>query len=360
MENNKMKTVQSYISTDQMVRIDMINRMVDLFDEAAMKCYYASIDEEKENTDVTNYNKERPSMNFYEALLKVIDYFLDEKPLHIDDESQKEIDDILDAFRSDVEENGINVEEIRKALLLLDIKAFKNINFSLDMITPDTIGMIFSKWIEAYFSKEDKLTIYDPNFGVGNLMFTIHNHIKKELKMIGMDNHELLTRVAVGKANMMMEDLIMYYQDALEYQMHDIDVVVSDLATYDYENDQYHSELYDKGIRYFPYLVIEHDIKSEEFHPSFYLIDNQFFTHSDSKEFNTYLTAHASIECLIVLPTTLFQHEEDAKSILILTNRPKQHKDMHIFMLPSLSNTSQFMSKLNEIEQFLKELKEGE
>lgn len=360
MENSKIKTMETYMSNDNSVKMDSINRMVDLFDEAAMKCYYSLIDEEKENTDVTNYNKERPSLNFYEALLKVIDYFLEEKPLHIDEDSQKEIDDILDAFRFDVEENGINTEEIRRALLLLDIKAFKNVNFPLDIITPDTIGMIFARLIQAYFSKEDKLTIVDPNFGIGNLMFTIRNHIKKELKMIGMDNHELLTRVAVAKANMMMEDLIMYYQDALEYQIHDIDVVVSDLATYNYENDQYHSELYDKGIRYFPYLVIENDVKSEEFHPSFYLIDNQFFTHQNSKEFNIYLTTHASIECLIVLPTTLFQKEEDAKSILVLTNKPKKHKDMHIFMLPSLSNTSLFISKLNEIEYFLKEIKEGE
>lgn len=361
MENSKkINTIEKYISNDNAIQTDIINRMVDLFDEATMKCYYGLIDEEKENTDVTNYNKERPTMNFYEALLKVIDYFLDEKPLNIDENVQKEIDDILDAFRIDVEENGINVEEIRRALLLLDIKAFKNVNFPLDIITPDAIGMIFARLLQAYFSKEDRLTILDPNFGIGNLMFIINNHLKKEIKMIGMENHELLTRVSVGKANMMMEDLVMYYQDALEYQIHDIDVVVSDLAIYNYENEEYHSELYDKGVRYFPYLVIENDVKNKEFHPSFYLISNHFFTNKDSKLFNEYLTIYASIECLIVLPSTLFQTEEDAKSILVLTNRPKEHKDMHIFMLPSLSNTNQFINKLTEIEIFLKEIKEGD
>lgn len=347
-----------WVSKEKTTKGNMINRMVDLLDEAIMKCYFASIDEEHENSDVTNYNVERPSTNYYEAMIKVIDYFLDEVPLHIDDEAQKEIDDILETFRLDVEENGLNTEEIRKALFLLDIKAYKSVNFSLDILTPDAIGMIFAKLLNAYFYNEKKLTIFDPNFGIGNLMFTVNNHLDKEVKMIGMENHELLAKVAVHKANMMMEDLTMYYQDTLEYIIHDIDVVISDLAVYDYENSEFHSELYDQHITYFPYLAIEHDLLNKEFHPSFYLIDNDFFTNKDSKLFNTYLYQHAHIECLIVLPISMFQNEKSAKSILVLTNKSKVNKDMHIFMLPSLNDTNNFIHKLQEIEEFLKELKE--
>lgn len=72
MENNK---IEQWISRDTHIKQDMINRMVDLFDEATMKHYYGFIDEERENTDVTNYNNEKATTNYYESLFKVIDYF---------------------------------------------------------------------------------------------------------------------------------------------------------------------------------------------------------------------------------------------------------------------------------------------
>ncbi len=355
MSDNK---INQWISNDLSIKMDMINRMVDLFDEATMKFYYASINEDIENTDITNYNNEHPSINFYESLIRVIDYFLDGKPLNIDDDANREIDEILETFRLDVEENGINTEEIRRALLLLDIKAFKNINFSLDIITPDTIGIIFSQIIKSCFDNLDDLVILDPNFGIGNLMFTINNHLGNKIKMIGMENHELLVRVAASKANMLMEDLTIYYQDALEYQLHNINAVVSDLAVYDYINDGYQSELYNCGVRYFPYLAIEKDILSNEKHISFYLINNNFFQLKDSKLFNTFFNKYAHIECLIVLPSTMFVNDSEAKSILIITNKPSINKDMHIFMLPSLNNMNKFIEKLDEIKHFLKELKD--
>ncbi len=359
MEN---KQINKWISQDKNIKGDMINKMVDLLDDAIMKCYFASFDEEKENSDVTNYNVEHPSTNYYEAMLKVIHYFLDEVPLHIDEDAQKEIDDILEAFRLEVEENGLNTEEIRKALFLLDIKAFKNLNFSLDILTPESIGMIFSKLLNAYFETSNKVTIFDPNFGIGNLMFTIQNHAHFDAKMIGMENHELLAKVAVAKANMMMEDLTLYYQDALEYVVHDVDAVVSDLAEYEYENPKFDSELYKKGIKYFPYLAIEHDLLNLEPHISFYLINNRFFANKDSKVFNDYLYKIGRIECLIILPISMFQSPEDAKSIIVLTNAPLEDsldaKEMHAFMLPSLNDTKKFIEKLQEIEIFLKELKE--
>ena len=225
MENNK---IEQWISRDTHIKQDMINRMVDLFDEATMKHYYGFIDEERENTDVTNYNNEKATTNYYESLFKVIDYFLNGEDLKVDDEVKNEIDDILEAFEADVDENGINTEEIRRAFLLLDIKAFKNVNFPLDLITPDVVGLIFAKLINACYFDKKELLVLDPNFGVGNLMFTLYNYAKMEIHMIGMENHPLLASAAMHKANMMMIPLEMYYQDALEYQVLEPDLVISD------------------------------------------------------------------------------------------------------------------------------------
>lgn len=41
--------------------------------------------------------------------------FLNDVPLRVDDDVKNKIDECLEAFKLDVEENGINSEEIRRA-----------------------------------------------------------------------------------------------------------------------------------------------------------------------------------------------------------------------------------------------------
>lgn len=333
----------------------VINQIVDSLDDAAMLHYYGSIDEERENTDVTNYNKERPTTHFYESLFAVMDYFLEGKELHVSEEVKQQIDEKLDEFQQMIELHQANSEEMRRALLLLDIKAFKNINFPLDLITPDAIGIIFAKCIDAYFTNQKRIIVLDNNFGTGNLMFSIKNHAHVDIQMIGMDNHSLLTQVAVHKANMMMEELDMYYQDALEFPVDGIDAVVSDIANYTYENQNYHSELYDQGVRYFPYLLIEHFFLTNTPRIGFYLINNSFFSQEKSELFSQYVKQHGKILALVTLPIQMFVTPDEAKSILIVASGVATISEMHIFMLPELSDRQRFFEKLTEIEEFLKE-----
>lgn len=333
----------------------IINQIVDLLDEATMLHYYGSIDEENENTDVTNYNKERPTTHFYESLFAIIDYFLEDKALDVSEEVKHQIDEKMSVFQQVVEEQSVNSEEMRRALLLLDIKAFKNINFPLDLITPDAIGIIFAKCIDAYFMGQKKIIVLDNNFGTGNLMFSIQNHTHIDIQMIGMDNHSLLTQVAVHKANLMMTELDMYYQDALEFPIDGVDAIVSDVANYTYENQNYHSELYDQGVRYFPYLLIEHFFLTASPRIGFYLINNSFFSQEKSDLFSQYVKQHGKILALITLPIQMFVTPEEAKSILIVSNQISSISEMHIFMLPEIKDKQRFFEKLAEIEEFLKE-----
>lgn len=337
---------------------DMINLMVDLFDEAIMQCYYGMIDEEKENTDVTNFDKEKGRLNYYECMMKVIDYFLEETPLNVDDEVLDKIDECLEAFRNATEKYGINTEEIRRALLLLDIKAFKNINFPLDIITPDVIGILISNFLKGVFSEEEKVELLDYNFGIGNLAFTVCNNLSSEFKIIGIDNHALLTNVSAHKANMLMQDVNIYYEDALTYLPQDIDIIISDLATYTYENNQYHSELYDKNIKYFPYLAIEHYLKINKKVLAIYLIENSFFNQDGNKEFQQIVKKYGHIDALITLPNSFFKSTEDAKSIILISNDSTCMDDTHIFVLPELHEKDKFLDKLEEINVFVKIRKE--
>ena len=67
---------------------EMILKIVDTFDETSKLYYNVSINEEKDNTSVTNYNIYVNRTNYYECLLKMIDYYLGKIELNIDEEIQ--------------------------------------------------------------------------------------------------------------------------------------------------------------------------------------------------------------------------------------------------------------------------------
>ena len=330
------------------VKESMIIKLTDTFDEAAMLYYHATIDEEIDNTAVTNYDKEKGRLNYYECLLTVIDYFLEIKDIeesHLDDETKEKISTLFSDLDEEIEKESLNSEEVRRALLLLDIKGFKNLNFSLDLITPDNVGFIITKLVERLIANK-KFSMLDFNFGIGNLAFTVVNNLDKDINLIGIDNHALMSEIAIHKANLMQEDITLFHQDALEYLPKDIDLVISDLATYDYINDNYKSELYDKGVRYFPYLAIEHYLNLQSDTKYIYIIDNNFFSQKGSEDLRKILNEKATMKAFITLPTDMFQSAELGKALLVLENKPSENKNVEIFMLPSIKNKEAFLNTI--------------
>lgn len=336
----------------------IINNILDLLDEAIMACYNGLIDEEKDNSAVTNYYRKKDHLNYYECYFMVIDYFLNGKTIMLPEETEKIIDEKLDKLRNIVLKEKVNSEQIRRALLLLDIKGFKNLNFSLDLITPDTIGIIMAKLVDIILKNKKEKTILDVNAGVGNLIFTISNHAEGNFHLIGIDNHELMTKVIVRKANLLNQKANFYFDDALSKLPTDIDLIVSDLACYDYENKDYHSYLYDHNVKYFPYLVIEHflEIKKEIY--ALYLIENNFFNQNGNKLFHEMLKDKGQIIALITLPISFFQSDTLGKSIIIVSNKPNPNVSINIFMLPDPNNQKLFLEKLDEIKNFLNKMEE--
>ena len=254
---------------------EIILKIVDTFDEASKIYYYEVIDEEKDNTSVTNYNIQISRTNYYECLLDMIDYFLGNKELNISEETLEKIDELFTSLENALDEYNLTNEEMRRALLLLDINGFKHVNYPLDYITPDVVAIICNRLIQSVY--QENITLLDFNFGIGNLAFYIANNLSQEVGLIGIENHSLLLRVAAKKADLMEQDLVIYHQDALEFIPSDIDVVVSDIATHDYENPNYHSYLYDNNVKYFPYLAIERYLELDKNPLYIYIIDNDFF-----------------------------------------------------------------------------------
>ena len=333
------------------VNEDTILLFTDCLEDAAMTLYYASINEDVDNTAVTNYNRQKGRLNFYICLLKIVDYFLDDIDLKlIDDEALDKINKSLEKLRNHIEENGLNAEEVRRALLLLDIKGFKNINFSLDLITPDAIAMVCAHLVSAM--KEEELTILDPNFGVGNLMFTVCNNVDKNIHLVGIEDHPLLSSVASMKANLMQTYVDIYNEDCLKHTMNECDLVLSDLASFDYE-EPLDLELSKKGVKYFPYLVIEHLLSIKKKCKYIYLIDNDFFSKKDCNVFKEMLAKKGRILGLISLPTTMFVDPQFAKSIIVLDNTVDQNQHTDIYQLPSIEKKEDFYKVLTEAKTLM-------
>ena len=328
-----------------------ITMFTDCFDEASMILYDASINEDKDNTAVTNYNRQKGRLNFYICLLQIVDHFLDGEELHlIHDEYVEKIDAVLEKLRKYINDNGLNAEEVRRALLLLDIKGFKNINFSLDLITPDAVSLICAHLVSAM--KEKELVMLDPNFGVGNLVFTVNNNVEKDLHLIGIENQPLLSNVASMKANLMQVYLDIYNEDCLKHQMNECDLVLSDLASYDYEGNT-DLELSKKGVKYFPYLVIEHLLSIKKKCKYIYIVDNTFFSRKDCNLFRDVLAKKGRILGLIALPTTMFVDPRFAKSILVLDNTISKDASTDVFQLPSTDKIEDFMKVLESAKKIM-------
>ena len=112
----------------------------------------------------------------------------------------------------------------------------------------------------------------------------------------------------------------------------------------------YHSTLYDQGVRYFPYLAIEHYLKLPSSCSYIYIVDNHFFEQEGNQLFKRYLYQHGNIKALIVLPPNLFLNPESGKSILILNRQQVENKEMAVFILPNTNETTEMMQVIHAIE----------
>ena len=331
-----------------------IVKVADIFDDAAMLYFDGTTNPDIESSEVTNYRVQKLHTNFYECFITVANVFMKYDRLkNIPETFEKQIYEKLDELNTYIEENGLNREELRRALFFIDIKAFKNLNFSLDIITPDAVSIIVSHIVSYLIDPKSIGTLLDPNIGTANLIYSIINELNIEPRIIGIDNHLLLTQVCETKANLMQTPMDIIYSDMLKILPHDIDLIVSDLASYEY-TEEYSSNLYDAGVRYFPYLAIEHLLKIQNKVKMVFIIDNDFFSQKGSDLFRNELSKLGNLLCLIALPDNFFLKGTMTKSIIILDNN-KQSTNVHtnVFNLPSLDDQKNFLLTMEKIKEAL-------
>lgn len=333
---------------------ELINEVVDVLSECSMIYFDATSNPELESISATDFNHEKFHTNFYECLLTIISYFLDEDKLPdiYDEKIVEQLDEKLQQLETDITENEMTSEAIRRALLLLDIQGFKNLNFDLDLITPDSVCVIMAELIKTELKNKKVINLIDPNIGIGNLAYYLDSNLEKEINLVGFDNHELMAKVVSAKAEMLQIPLELYTDDCLSVIPTICDCIVSDVACYEYENENYKSYLYDHGVRYFPYLFIEHFLEVKHNVKQFIIINNDFFDQMGTELFREVINNKGNIEALIYLPASFFQPGQMGKSILIIDNNPLKHST-EAFMLPSISDKEKFLTILENIKKYL-------
>lgn len=334
---------------------ETINFLADTIDDIVTHYYNYQNNLNLENVSETSKNKIH--VTYLEALRDVIDLYMDNNEIEVDDKNQQIVDELVEQIDEWFANHTVNSEEIRRALLLLNIKGFKHSNYSLDLITPDAVGMILVHLVNAYFNPTDKINILDPNCGTGNLMALLNNYLPNEVEFVGIDNHQILTTLCSTEANFLEMSSQIYYQDALQDCFNNHDILVTDVASYDYDLRNYKSVLGEKGIKYFPYLLIEKYLSTQTpISKQIYLIDGDFFEQEGSEEFKNYLQDKAIIKSLIALPKSMFLREDYTRGILILETKDEVNKNQKtgVYILPSLSETEKLNKVLNEIKKDLK------
>lgn len=225
-------------------------------------------------------------------------------------------------------------EEIRLALELLLVKGFKHQNMSLDLMTPDSINYLFVKIIAGLFPGRP-ISILDTALGTGNLLSAVHNNIENETELFGIEKDEKLAELSRLASDLQGAELTVYCQDALRDVFELADVVIGDIDSYFMEDNlPLDDELYQKGVRYFPYLLLEKRLKNIKPEGYFiYLLDNDFFSKPKSDIFKAWLEKEARFPGLILLPKAITQAPHPGKCILI-GKKTTEEMDLSILEIP--------------------------
>lgn len=281
-------------------------------------------------------------LNYLDCLIRVGNDILYE----INDSKLEEEDyKFLELKYQKIQEISITNEEVRQAMQLLIIKALKHINMKLEIMTPDYINYIIGYLINKYYDNNNVLTILDSEVGTGNLINAVANFVNNETNLIGVENNKILIDICKTNSELQNNEIVLYFQDTLTKIMDKVDVVIGDL------------EAYEKDNKYYPYeIILNYSSNINDDGLFIYLIENDFFNKKQLTDFKTKF--NGTFLGLIVLPNNLFNEKHIGKSLLIGSPKKIKNLEMMIIQLSELNNKEKFLKNLQEIEQWIKKIRE--
>jgi len=258
----------------------------------------------------------------------------------VDEENRKKLKKIYNKLKN----VDFSVEDVRKAMQSIILRGFKEMNIPNGQTTPDTIG-IFITYLITKLCNNKEISIVDPLCGTGNLLLTIANHLDKKVNLFACDNDLWMTKLIKIQADLLNENIDIYYQDAMSLYLSGIDTVVFDMP---------HSIKGDNG--YFPYQAILHFADYVKDDGSMIgLVENDFFDYDKNQEFKKELLGKMSIIGIVELPDNMFKFSKP-KIVLVLRKRVEDKKCFMV-KLPSFSDVKEFNESLIEIEAWFEKNK---
>ncbi len=305
-----------------MINKQNIEKFYDYFDEVSNLLYQ-------------NYQK-----TYLEGMNEAFNLLLDDK---FKEEYRVEDIETLRVAKSKISSIAFDREEVRKGVQLGLLKGYKHAYMSNSLITPDTIGMFIGYIIEKLYKNQKLESILDPMIGSGNLVFAALNHMKKNVKIYGVDNDLTICNLVRNVADLLEYKNEIFYQETLSYFDQGFDLVLTDLPITDDED-------------YFPYKAINHHLDSLTSGGYFIvLIENDFFEKKDIKIFQSEVNKKAYMFGLIKLSETLFKN--NPKSILLLRKKVLDEippKEFLLIDLPSFTDTNGINNSIIKIDEYFK------
>ncbi|WP_339262731.1 class I SAM-dependent methyltransferase [Solibacillus sp. FSL W7-1472] len=257
------------------------------------------------------------------------------------------LEDTLDG-KFEWQVQGATKEDMRKAIQIAILKGMRKSAQPNHQMTPDTLGLIVSHFVEQCFDQElseRTISIVDPALGTGNLLFTVMNALEGKVTASGVEVDDLLIRLAAATGDLIQQPVTLFRQDALEKLLVDpVDAVVCDLPVGFYPNEEVALD-YElcaaEGMSYAHHLFIEQSLNyTKEGGFGFFLIPANLFELDQAKQLHQYIKGHAWIQAVIQLPENLFSSKTHEKSILILQKQSEQLKAPREVLLAKVPNMS--------------------
>lgn len=255
---------------------------------------------------------------------------------------------------------------VHRAIQLALLKGMKEEAQSNHRMTPESIALFISYIIQKLVGEKERLSIFNPGSGSGNLLHTVMGQLDKETEGFACEIDDTLIRISVMTANILEQNIEYFHQDSLRPLLLDpVDFVIADLPVGYYPDEERAKDFKLKakeGMSYSHHLFIEQALTyTKEGGYLIFLIPEFLFTSDQAEQLNEFLHEHAHIIGVFQLADTTFKTKEHKKSIFVIRKKGKNTvnvKQPLLVMLPSLKDTQAMESILVQINEWFENEKD--
>ncbi|CAM3857532.1 class I SAM-dependent methyltransferase [Alkalicoccus chagannorensis] len=254
-------------------------------------------------------------------------------------------------------------EEIRRALQLAVLQGMKEAVQPHHAMTPDAVSLFAGYLLNLLTAKEDKekLVVWDPAVGSGNLMTAVINQMDSAVHFVGAEPDETLLKLAWMNAELQEHEADLFHQESVgSPALKNVDAVVSDLPQGYYPDDDTAASFrtgVEEGHSYVHHLLMEQGIRHvKEGGFAVFLVPNNLFQSEQAAMLDPVLKEEAVVYALLQLPQTMFKTKEAGKSILVLRKRtpgmavPEQAL---LAELPSFTKEAALADMMKQIKEWV-------